>query len=90
MLVVVLVKVALSAACRTSPRTGLDNGPEELGITVDAPREQAHRHAADVRAVEVQADAAPESDEIRLREARIGAPETRDLACSAGFHALSE
>jgi hypothetical protein len=90
MLVVVLVKVALRTARRTSPRTGLYDRSEELCISVDAPGEQAQRHTANVGAVEVEPNAAPQGHEVHLREARIGTAETRDFARGACFHAFGE
>jgi hypothetical protein len=77
----------LRAHC-ARPRTCLDLRSEKPCVR-KAPGEHARRSPSDVRAIEVDANAAPQAGYVLFREAGVRASDAHDLRFDAGLHALS-
>jgi len=86
--VVVLVGVeqALSVAVSARASARFHDSAEKLRVASGAPRQEPRGDDAEIRAVEIHADATAESDEIGFAEARIDATLASDLTRGASLH----
>lgn len=78
---------ALRAALGRCPRTRFELCPPHARLEVVAAGEQAGRARADVRAIEIEPDATPKRQNLRLGQTAVGARLTSEGARGRGLHA---